>query len=59
MEVYPGGVQPVSGNHPGLIPIVFQRNSRENNIENMNMLESNRNDNEAVWYPLQSHSHAM
>ena len=45
MEVYPRGVQPVKGNHPGLIPISekFTRKLQRN----MNVSESDLNDNEA------------
>ena len=46
MEVYPRGVQPVKGNHHGVIPISekFTRKLQRNG----NVFESDLNDNEAL-----------
>ena len=55
MEVYPRGVQPVKGNHPGLIPIsekIMRKRQR-----NKNVFESDLNDNKAL-FPLQTHSYS-
>ena len=46
MEVYPKGVPPIRGNHPGLIPISEKLTKKQQ--RHMNMLESDRNDNEAL-----------
>ena len=46
MEVYPKGVQPIRGNHPGLIPISEKLTKKQQ--RNMNMLESDGNGNEAL-----------
>ena len=46
MEVYPRGVQPVKGNHPGLIPIsekIMRKRQR-----NMNVFDSDLKDNKAL-----------
>ena len=46
MEVYPRSVQPVEGNHPGLIPISEKLTRKLR--RNMNVFESDLNDNEAL-----------
>ena len=46
MEIYPKGVQPIRRNHPGLIPISEKLKKKQQ--RNMNMLESDRNGNEAL-----------
>ena len=46
MEVYPKGVQPIRGNYPGLIPVSEKLTKKQQ--RNMNMLESDRNGNEAL-----------